>query len=42
MQLGRVLEMAESSSNKNEYELKIRERFGDQREFNFASQVTND
>jgi hypothetical protein len=32
MQLGRVLEMAESSGNKNEYETKIIERFGGQRE----------
>jgi P63C domain len=32
MQLGRVLEMAESSGNKNEYEAKIVERFGGQRE----------
>lgn len=32
MQLGRVLEMAESSTDKVGYELKIRERFGDQQE----------
>jgi hypothetical protein len=32
MQLGRVLEMAESSTNKQAYEAKIRERFGDQKE----------
>lgn len=30
--LGRILEMLESSKNKDEYEKKIRERFGDQRE----------
>lgn len=38
MQLGRVLEMAESSSSKDEYERKVRERFGDQKEFVFDSQ----
>lgn len=32
MQLGRVLEMAESSPNKNDYEKKIVERFGGQQE----------
>ena len=41
MQLGRVLEMAESSSSKSEYERKVRERFGDQREFNFDFQTPN-
>jgi hypothetical protein len=41
MQLGRVLEMAESSSNKEDYERKVLERFGDQREFNFTSQSPN-
>jgi hypothetical protein len=30
--LGRILEMSESSKSKEEYEKKIRERFGDQRE----------
>ena len=32
MHLGRVLEMAESSDNREAYERKIAERFGDQRE----------
>lgn len=32
MHLGRVLEMAESASNKAEYEAKVRQRFGDQKE----------
>lgn len=32
IQLGRVLEMCESSSNKAEYEEKIKKRFGEQRE----------
>lgn len=32
MQMGRILEMAESSSNKDEYEAKIKKRFGDQQE----------
>jgi hypothetical protein len=32
MHLGRVLEMAESSADKNEYERKINARFGDQKE----------
>ena len=32
MHLGRVLEMAESSETSEEYERKINERFGDQRE----------
>lgn len=35
MQLGRVLEMAESSPDKRAYERKIVERFGDQQEFEF-------
>jgi hypothetical protein len=35
MQLGRVLEMAESSKNKDEYEAKIVERFGGQPRFDF-------
>ena len=30
MQLGRILEMAESSKNRFEYEQKFQERFGDQ------------
>ena len=34
--LGRVLEMAESSSSKATYERKIVERFGGQREFEFV------
>lgn len=34
--LGRVLEMAESSSSKAEYEQKIRQRFGDQRELDLV------
>jgi hypothetical protein len=33
--MGRVLEMVESSKSKEEYEQKIRDRFGDQKEFNF-------
>jgi P63C domain len=33
--LGRILEMTESSRTKEEYERKIRERFGDQTEFDF-------
>ncbi|GGD63573.1 P63C domain-containing protein [Caballeronia grimmiae] len=33
--LGRILEMTESSSSQEEYEKKIRDRFGDQREFDF-------
>lgn len=37
IQLGRVLEMSESSTNKMEYEKKIQTRFGDQREFDFTS-----
>lgn len=32
MHLGRVLEMAESSKNRDEYEARIRQRFGDQQE----------
>ena len=32
IQLGRVLEMCESSSSKAEYEEKIKKRFGEQRE----------
>jgi hypothetical protein len=35
-QLGRVLEMAESSSNKAEYEQKIVKRFAPQREFDLT------
>lgn len=35
MQFGRVLEMAESSKNKKEYEKKIVERFGGQEELDF-------
>ena len=37
MQLGRVLEMAESSTSKDEYERKIATRFGDQKELDFAA-----
>lgn len=36
MQIGRVLEMAEDSQDKSEYESRIRRRFGGQQEFNFA------
>jgi P63C domain len=36
MQLGRILEMAESSANKKSYEAKIVERFGGQQEFDFG------
>jgi hypothetical protein len=32
MHLGRVLEMAESSANKHEYEQKVGERFGVERQ----------
>lgn len=35
MQLGRVLEMGESSKNQDEYERKIAERFGGQQEIDF-------
>jgi hypothetical protein len=35
IQLGRVLEMAESSSDSQTYEQKIKERFGRQKEFAF-------
>jgi hypothetical protein len=35
MQLGRILEMAESSRDKAEYEMKIALRFGDQIEMVF-------
>jgi len=37
IQLGRVLEMAESSPNRTEYEKKIIDRFGGQRELDFLS-----
>ena len=36
MHLGRVLEMAESSSDKDAYERRIIERFGGQQEFQFV------
>lgn len=36
MQLGRVLEMAESSPNKSVYEAKIVERFGGQQELDLV------
>lgn len=36
MHMGRILEMVESSSTKEEYEQKIRDRFGDQKEFDFG------
>jgi hypothetical protein len=35
MHLGRALEMAESSPNKDAYERRIKERFGDQGQFSF-------
>jgi hypothetical protein len=35
IQLGRVLEMAESSPDSETYEAKIKERFGRQKEFEF-------
>jgi hypothetical protein len=35
IQLGRVLEMAESSADKKTYERKIVDRFGGQKEFEF-------
>jgi hypothetical protein len=35
IQLGRILEMAESSADKVAYEQKIRERFSRQKEFEF-------
>ena len=41
MQLGRVLEMCESSTSKNEYEAKIVERFGGQRELDFVPLPTS-
>lgn len=37
MQLGRVLEMAESSKSQDEYEQKINERFGDQQELDLVT-----
>jgi hypothetical protein len=37
MQLGRVLEMSESSPDKFTYEAKITERFGDQQGFDFMT-----
>ena len=40
MQLGRVLEMAESSKSKLEYENKIIERFGGQSEMDFSDDET--
>jgi hypothetical protein len=36
MHLGRILEMAESSENKEQYEKKIADRFGDQRELDLV------
>jgi hypothetical protein len=36
MHMGRVLEMAESSGSPQEYEQRIKERFGEQREIDFA------
>ncbi|MGB9068456.1 MAG: P63C domain-containing protein [Candidatus Acidiferrales bacterium] len=41
MQLGRVLEMCESSASKNDYEAKIVERFGGQRELDFVPLPTS-
>lgn len=37
MHLGRVLEMAESSADKDEYEGKVRSRFGDQKELELVA-----
>jgi len=37
MQIGRVLEMAEDASGKDQYEAKIKKRFGEQREFDFVN-----
>lgn len=37
MHIGRVLEMAESSTNRGEYERKIVQRFGGQQEFDFIA-----
>jgi hypothetical protein len=34
--LGRVLEMAESSPDRDTYEKKVRDRFGERREFEFV------
>jgi hypothetical protein len=36
IQMGRILEMAESASNKQEYEQKITKRFGGQQELDFG------
>ena len=41
MQLGRVLEMAESSKKKTEYENKIAERFGGQVEIDLSDDDNN-
>jgi hypothetical protein len=41
IQLGRVLEMCESSSGRTEYETKIVERFGGQRELDFMALPTS-
>lgn len=42
MHLGRVLEMAESSKNQQEYEEKIEERFSTQQRLNFSDTQDND
>lgn len=42
IQLGRVLEMAESSPNQQAYERKIVERFGGQQEFDFGMNASNE
>lgn len=39
--MGRVLEMVESSKTKEEYEKKVRERFGDQRELDLYAMQTS-
>lgn len=41
IQLGRVLEMAESSTSKHEYEAKIVQRFGGQQEFELTLSATS-
>jgi hypothetical protein len=40
MHMGRVLEMSESSKDKGEYERRISDRFGEQKEFNFETPNT--
>lgn len=41
MQLGRVLEMCESSTDQDSYEKRIKERFGDQQELEFAGRSSS-